>query len=82
MRRGYSVRSESCRIAAAVKIFSRASFAACAEQSSFRGTIPPGVPNNTVLEILEPAEGITVKAPSDLNNKTELPPVPGPDSPR
>jgi mannose-6-phosphate isomerase-like protein (cupin superfamily) len=44
--------------------------------------IPPGVPNNTVLEILEPAEGITIKAPSDLKNKTELQPVPGPDSPR
>jgi len=38
--------------------------------------IPPGVPNNTVVEILEPAEGITIKAPSDLTNKTVLPPEP------
>jgi len=32
--------------------------------------IQPGVKNNTVIEILEAAEGLTIKAPSGLNTKT------------
>jgi quercetin dioxygenase-like cupin family protein len=31
--------------------------------------IPPGVPNNTVIEALTPAWGITIKAPSDPEAK-------------
>jgi len=31
--------------------------------------IEPGTPNNTVVEILESASGLTIKAPSDPNAK-------------
>lgn len=31
--------------------------------------IPKGVPNNTVIEVLEPARGLTAKAPSDPTAK-------------
>lgn len=31
--------------------------------------IPRGVPNNTIIEVLEPARGLTVKAPSDPSAK-------------
>ncbi|HCH34619.1 MAG: hypothetical protein UY35_C0023G0015 [Candidatus Saccharibacteria bacterium GW2011_GWC2_48_9] len=31
--------------------------------------IEPGTPNNTVVEILEPASGLTIKAPSDPSAK-------------
>lgn len=35
--------------------------------------IAPGIPNNTVIEILEDAVGLTVKAPSDPSAKKVLP---------
>jgi quercetin dioxygenase-like cupin family protein len=35
--------------------------------------IPPNTPNNTVLDILEDAAGLTVKAPSDISAKNVIP---------